>query len=180
MFEISFEMLAADSPPEVVQELSEMAILTFTDTFRHYKKADIDHYIEHSLSPQQMATELKDPANGFYFVRLNGKRVGFLKWIFPSTVYLEHARIGTKDPFLLQRFYFLPEYCGKGLADVAMAFVTSYAKHQAKADYLYLSVWEKNYRAQRFYQKHGLRTLGSFDYPVGEEIDHEFLMGKQL
>lgn len=179
-FNLAFESLDERCDSEAVQALSQMAILTFTDTFRHYNQADIEHYIENSLSVKALSDELADRNNRFYFLRLNDVRVGFLKWIWPTQVYLEHATVEADNPFLLQRFYFLPDYCGRGLANIALEFVTTFAKYEARADFLYLSVWEKNYRAQRFYQKHGFRTLGSFDYPVGEEIDREFLYGKHL
>lgn len=179
-FNISFERILPASQPEVVERLSEMAKFTFCDTFRHYKKSDIEAYLQKSLSVEALSQEIAEPSNFFYFVNLNQEATGYLKWIFPSTVYLEHTDLKCERPLLLERFYFLPEYCGKGLAPLALQFVTSFAQHVARSDYLYLSVWEKNFRAQRFYQKHGFRTLSSFDYPVGDEIDQEFLYGKRL
>src|SRR5690606_21935506 len=116
----------------------------------------------------------------FFFVLVDGEKAGYLKWIHPTDKYLEHVNVDWKAPFLLERLYFLPSHCGQGLGSVALAFVESYARHQAGADVLYLSVWDRNYRAQRFYQKHGFRTLGSFRYPVGKELDHELLRFKKL
>lgn len=179
-FNVSFERILPESKADVVERLSEIAKFTFCDTFRHYEKSDIDAYLAKSLSVEALSRELAEPSNFFYFVNLDGATTGYLKWIFPSTVYLEHVDLKCERPLLLERFYFLPEYCGKGLAPVALQFVQSFAQHIAQADYLYLSVWEKNFRAQRFYQKWGFRTLGCFDYPVGDVIDQEFLYGKRL
>lgn len=177
---MSFERILPDSDTECLEKLSEIASFTFTDTFRHYKAEDIEHYLKTSLSTEALGRELEDSSNYFYFVNRNEERTGYLKWIYPSTTYLEHADLKCKRPLLLERFYFLPEFCGTGLAPLALQFVTSFAHHHARSDFLYLSVWEKNYRAQRFYQKHGFRTYCSFDYPVGEEVDQEFLYGKRL
>lgn len=179
-FSLSFEKITADDGQEILKALSEMATFTFADTFRHYDPADLEAYLEESLSVGALREDLKKEANHYYFVILNGERVGYLKWIFPTTTYLQHVKLDYSFPLLIERFYFLPEQCGKGLAAVALAFITSFAKCEAQADFLYLSVWEKNYRAQRFYQKHGFRTLGSFDYPVGSVVDREFLYGKPL
>ena len=175
-FELSFQPVREDE----IEFLSAMASETFTNTFRHYDKADLDQYLQESLSPQALSLELAVTENQFYFVVVNGERAGYLKWIFPTRKYLEHVEVSWKAPLLLERFYFLPSQCGKGLGPVALAFVESYARYQAKADVLYLSVWDRNYRAQSFYQKYGFRTLGSFDYPVGDEIDHELLYFKRL
>ena len=160
--------------------LSRIASETFCDTFRHYREEDISHYLAESLSPRALGVELADSANRFYFVLVGGEKAGYLKWICPTDKYLEHVKVDWRAPVLLERFYFLPAFCGQGLGPVALAFVECYARYQAKADVLYLSVWDRNYRAQSFYQKHGFRTLGSFDYPVGQEIDHELLYYKRL
>lgn len=157
-----------------------MARLTFGDTFTHYTPEDLEQYVSENLTSEAMAKELAEPGSFFYFVLFNGQRVGYLKWLYPTTKYLAHFTLKKERPLLLQRFYFLPEHAGQGLGSVSLAFVESYAKHQAGADYLYLSVWDRNYRAQSFYQKHGFRTVGSFAFPVGGELDHELLFGKNL
>lgn len=179
-FEIDFRRILPDGPRQQVETLSEMARFTFSHTFRHYDPADLHDYLDSSLSVEALEAELDDEKNFFYFVRLNGETAGYLKWISPSREYLEHTTLDPKLAVLLQRFYFLPHFCGVGLAPVALEFVKSFARHHAGAELLYLSVWEKNYRAQRFYQKHGFRTLGSFGYPVGRVIDVEFLYGYAL
>lgn len=175
-FEVRFQKIGEDS----VEKLSDMARFTFCDTFRHYSEDDLNEYLKSSLSVEALRPKLNDSRNGYYFVNLNGHSTGYLKWISPSTQYLEDLQVSYDRALQLERFYFLPEYCGKGLAAIALAFVESYARYQAGADLLYLSVWEKNFRAQRFYQKHGFRSLSSFQYPVGDVVDLEFLYGKRL
>ncbi len=177
---IVFQSIASTPAAADLEALSHMARLTFADTFRHYSEADLNSYLDSALSPSALARDLNQPRTRYTFVELDGRRVGYLKWIAESTQYLQHLASPPDNSFCLERFYFLPEFCGRGLAAVALAYVESFAKHEAKADYLHLSVWEKNYRAQRFYQKHGYRTLVSFEYPVGDSVDHEFLYGKKL
>lgn len=179
-FEVSFRKLSPNIGTGDLQTLSDIARITFSNTFVHYDEADLNDYLESSLSPEKLRNEIEDPKNHFYFVLENQEITGYLKWICPSTQYLDEFDLSFKRAVLLQRFYFLPEHCGTGLAPIALEFVTSYARHRAKADLLYLSVWEKNYRAQSFYQRNGFRTLGSFDYPVGRVIDVEFLYTKRL
>lgn len=179
-FEVSFRKLTPNIGADELQQLSDIARLTFRTTFVHYSQADLLHYLNTSLSPETLRHEIEDPKNFFYFVLENGVIAGYLKWITPTKQYLSGFELTFTKAVLLQRFYFLPEHVGTGLASIALEFVTSYARHRANADLLYLSVWEKNFRAQRFYQKNGFRTLGSFDYPVGQEIDVEFLYTKRL
>lgn len=177
---ITFQPIVSPPSDADLQALSDMARLTFADTFRHYTEADLNSYLDSALSPSALARDMTEPRTRYTFVMLNDQRVGYLKWISKSTQYLQYLTSPPRNSFLLERFYFLPEFCGRGLAAMALAYVESFAKYEAKADYLHLSVWEKNYRAQRFYQKHGYRTLTSFEYPVGSIVDQEFLYGKSL
>lgn len=178
--ELAFQKITSAHPVGDIEALQEMAQSTFANTFKHYQSKDLQAYFDETLSLEALSKELEDPKNSYYFVLRQGRKAGYLKWIFPSTMYLEHVSLNVDRAFQIQRFYFLGEYLGRGLAPVALAFIEGAAKYQAKADYLYLSVWDRNYRAQSFYQKHGFRTIGSFDFPVGEEIDHEMLYGKSL
>ena len=179
-FEISLEHISGSSSQETINQLSEMASLTFADTFRHYTKDDLESYLRDSLSAEVLRAEILDANNHFYFFNLNGQRVGFVKWIFPGSKYLESFQTDKSPLLLLERFYFLPEYCGFGLGTAALAMVEVFARYQVEASALYLSVWEKNLRAQHFYKKHGFRQVGCFEYPVGEALDLEFLYLKDL
>jgi ribosomal protein S18 acetylase RimI-like enzyme len=40
---------------------------------------------------------------------------------------------------------------------------------------LYLSVWENNHRAQRFYQRYGFKHLGEHKFMVGNSADRDFI-----
>ena len=75
----------------------------------------------------------------------------------------------------LKRIYLLGPWQGsgngKGLLDLVFAVAE---KRRAKR--LLLSVYEKNARAIRFYEKNGLRIFGSHPFPFGDEIQNDFLM----
>jgi ribosomal protein S18 acetylase RimI-like enzyme len=179
-YNISFRELSSGASREDLANLTGLARQTFGTTFTHYSQSDLNAYLDKALSLEALRSELEDASNRFVTVHLNGELTGYLKWQYPTTRYQEHARLPAKRPFLLERFYFLEAYQGRGIAPIALAYCLSFAKCQAGSDYIYLSVWEGNYRAQRFYQKHGFRTLGSFDYPVGSQLDREFLYGMPL
>lgn len=179
-FEVSFRKLTPQLRLSELQNLTALARTTFSNTFVHYTEVDLNAYLNSSLTSEKLQEELEDPTNHFYLVLMNSEVAGYLKFLSPSTRYLDRVTTSYRKAVLLERFYFLPDYFGTGLASIALEFVTAFARTQAGADLLYLSVWEKNYRAQSFYQKSGFRTLGSFDFPVGEEIDLEFLYGKKL
>ncbi len=177
---VTFEPIGPEAPACDVQTLTSMARSTFSNTFTHYKSADLDAYLDEYLSLETIRSELADPTNGFRFVLLDGVRTGYLKWQAPTTRYRDKVKVPGKRPFLLDKLYFLQEHQGQGLGPIALAYILSFARYRAAADFVYLSVWERNYRAQKFYQEAGFRTIGSFRFPVGEALDLEFLYGMAL
>ncbi len=179
-FNVSFQEIPSQASPQEVEELTRLARRTFRSAFTHYKESDLNAYLDQALCEPTLRDELADLTNRFVYVVVNGQRAGYLKWQTPTARYQEHVHLPAERPFLLERFYFLEEFQGRGIAPIALWYCLSFAKHQAAADLVYLSVWEGNYRAQRFYQKHGFRTLGAFHYPVGEQLDQEFLYGLSI
>ena len=41
---------------------------------------------------------------------------------------------------------------------------------------LYVGVWSQNHGAQRLYGRFGFRKVGEYDFPVGRQLDHEFIL----
>jgi ribosomal protein S18 acetylase RimI-like enzyme len=48
------------------------------------------------------------------------------------------------------------------------------------AQTLWLGVWERNHRAQRFYAKHGFVDVGSHDFLVGKDRQTDRIMVRDL
>jgi ribosomal protein S18 acetylase RimI-like enzyme len=179
-YRLAFSEVPVTADDARVAALVRLARQTFCETFTHYEPADLQAYLDTALSLEAFRLELADPSNRFTEVLVGGEVGGYLKWQYPTSRYQEYVTLPARRPCLLERFYFLPAFQGRGIADVALAYCLSWARWEAGADYLYLSVWEGNFRAQSFYQKHGFRTLGSFGYPVGQQVDREFVYGRPL
>lgn len=45
-------------------------------------------------------------------------------------------------------------------------------------DEIYVSVFSENPRAIRFYQKYGFEKIGEYGFPVGDQVDLEWIMRK--
>ena len=59
--------------------------------------------------------------------------------------------------------------------DQAMEFALEKGKK-----YLWLGVWEKNCKAIQFYKKLGFVRIGIHDFVMGDEIQKDYLMRKDL
>jgi diamine N-acetyltransferase len=44
---------------------------------------------------------------------------------------------------------------------------------------IWIGVWSENYRAQRFYERHGFLKVGEYGFPVGGTLDHEFILRRR-
>ena len=82
---------------------------------------------------------------------------------------VNEAQTELKEPggFEVERIYVLEEFQGKGVGKALMNHAISLGRAFGK-DYLWLGVWEFNYKAQAFYRGFGMETFS----------DHVFMMGK--
>jgi len=80
----------------------------------------------------------------------------------------------------LVRLYVLHEYHGTGVADQLMAYAISLAVGD-NYHAMYLSVWEYNFRARGFYEKHGFVNSGvENDFPLGSTPQTDYWFVKRL
>jgi GNAT superfamily N-acetyltransferase len=74
----------------------------------------------------------------------------------------------------LHRLYVAQRAKGAGVADVLMDGCIAWARGKG-ASALYLSVWENNERAQRFYRRFGFADHGAWDFMVGSTADRDLI-----
>ena len=85
----------------------------------------------------------------------------------------------TPDPIELWRFYVAESQHGRGLAQRLMTVVLERARLRA-ARTLWLGVWERNLRAQRFYRKCGFVEIGSHTFVLGQDRQTDKLMARAV
>jgi len=68
----------------------------------------------------------------------------------------------------LQQIYVLPQWHGKGVAEELMRWSIHRAVQQSAPE-LYLTVFDHNERAKRFYARHGFREVGRCTFTLGGE-----------
>lgn len=75
----------------------------------------------------------------------------------------------------LARFYVDTAFHGRGVAQVMMAQVKTAARERGGAS-LWLSVWQEQPQAIRFYEKEGFRIAGELIFMVGDDPKDDWLM----
>lgn len=153
-----------------IQALSALAISTFTDSFGSiYSAQDVSFHLEKTCSPSYFSQAIEK--DYILVMEENGQLIGYLKY---GAVGLPLKNIADSD-IELHRIYVDASYHGKGVGRELMQAFLSKPEAQS-APHIYLGVWEKNTRAQRFYQHYGFEVVGGYDYYVGRHIDREWIM----
>lgn len=146
----------------------------FIETFGHlYRAEDLEFFLAR-MDESAWRAELGNPSYRTYLAEADGKVVGFAK-LGPLGLPVEPEGKALE----LKQLYLLKEWHGCGIAQVLMDWTLDQARIQA-ADALYLSVWSKNYRAQRFYARYGFAFVAPYAFMVGEQADEDEIWMRDL
>jgi diamine N-acetyltransferase len=148
-----------------LESLRDIAIRTFGETFASTNsKENINDYYARCFNEQTLRQELRDPEMRWFFIESGGELAGYMKVNTGSA----QTEADKEDGFEVERIYVLNAFHGTGVGAALMEHAIQLGKEMGKR-YLWLGVYEENYRALRFYEKFGLKEFG----------DHIFMMGKQ-
>ena len=146
-------------------KLSAISIQTFYDTFiGTCKEEDMTAFLKEYFNLKQVQAELSNENDFYYLAELNGRVVGYCRWMEDYTNFSLMKRWKSLE---LKRIYVLKEYHGKGVAQQLMNLVIQYTQSN-HYQVLWLGVWENNHRAQKFYEKNLFVNSGhTHDFPIG-------------
>jgi len=154
----------------------EIARKTFIETFGPVNtKEDMDVYLAESFTPEKIQSEVADPNSKFFLAWYNKEIVGYVKlrWgNLPDQPANTHA-------VELERIYILHQYLNKKFGAQLMAFSIDYAKRSGYKT-IWLGVWEHNERARKFYERWEFTYYGSHQFVLGNDIQTDVLMKKEL
>lgn len=162
---------------EDVPALSVISKKTFYDTFTGTcTEEDMQGFLVQYYDEDVLAKDLESGIE-FYFAEADGVPAGYLSFKDETPGFPE---IKGSSALELKRFYVLEDHHGKGLAHTMMNFVVDHAAAQGYDD-IFLGVWEFNYRAQKFYAKHGFKlTEHRHAFPIGDTDQTDVYMVKYL
>jgi ribosomal protein S18 acetylase RimI-like enzyme len=159
-----------------VSLLQQIGRKTFDDTFGNTcTKEDMRGVLDLFFNSAQVALELQDDADNFFFFEQDGIAKGYLRINAKHACPLESFQ--NRKSIELVRLYVLKEFHGAGVANELMNFALDFARNNG-FDLMYLSVWEYNFRARGFYEKHGFANTGiENDFPLGStpQTDYWFV-----
>ena len=158
--------------------IAELGRETFNDAFVDnplMPSADLKKYLEEAFTISQITAELVDPKAIFLLAEIDFEPVGYAKLVANCF----EPGISGKKPIKLKRLYSKHEFIGKGIGAALMKRCLVEAS-ALKHDMIWLTVWEHNQRAQRFYRKWNFEPCGSINFWLGRTILTDVLMQRAV
>ena len=159
-----------------LESLQKISIETFYQTFADSNTAEnMQAYLQSTYNEEKLYRELSNPNSSFFFVYVDERVAGYLK----LNEFAAQTDINDSDSLELERIYILRDFQGMGLGKDLLEHAISVANEGCKK-YIWLGVWEHNERAKRFYQKNGFYRIGEHSFVVGDDVQIDYVMRKDL
>lgn len=159
-----------------LEKLQAIGRQTFSETFAEVNSEEnMIKYLEESFAAEKLSKELNNLSSSFYLAVLDEKVIGYLK-LNTKDAQTEKQDL---DALEIERIYVAKEFHGKKAAQALYAQAEQTAK-ELKASYMWLGVWEKNFRAASFYTKNGFVQFDTHIFRLGDDEQTDLLMKKVL
>jgi ribosomal protein S18 acetylase RimI-like enzyme len=149
--------------------LAAFCARSFVDTFGHlYPPEDLSAYLADKYSEAIQRREIAD-AEVRYRLAFEGDQLAGYCMMGALDI-----AVDAPGALELHRLYVDGHIKGAGVAAALMDDCLAWARAK-RASALYLSVWENNHRAQRFYKRYGFEHIGEHKFMVGNTADRDFI-----
>lgn len=158
---------------ELIVDLSRK---TFYETFGYLNtKENMDLFMNGPFSRENLVDEVSNPDNIFLLVFDEDTPVAYAKMRHGE----KYPQFEGKDSVEVARIYVINSYIGAGVGQELMRKCIFLAKDMKK-EIIWLGVWEKNARAIKFYTNWGFEKFAEHPFILGEDVQTDWLMKKQL
>lgn len=156
--------------------LQSISRQTFIETFAAVNTAsNMQKYLDDNLSLERLQSEFNNPESEFFFAAGHNKIIGYLKLNFGQA----QTELQNPKALEIERIYVLREYQGVGVGQILfdIAFQTA---ARLRSEFIWLGVWEKNFKALRFYNKFGFKEFDRHLFKLGDDVQTDLLMKYQI
>lgn len=160
--------------------LSNISRITFYEAYTGLEPDDqMEQHLATRYTPTEIAAELYNGSAEYYIVCEQDEQnpIGYFKLTFNNP--LNYTRLPSPNSVELERIYCRATHTGKGIGQQMLLHAEKIATHR-QYQYIYLTVWVKNERAIRFYEKNGFVKSGLVPYNFAGVLEDDWLMVKNL
>ncbi|MEM6895465.1 MAG: GNAT family N-acetyltransferase [Bacteroidota bacterium] len=159
------------------KHIAELGKTTFREAFGAFfdDPENLRIYLETTFNLNKIEQSIIKENNVYWIALVDEKPVGYAKLKLKSpSPFLETDRVSQ-----LQKIYVLQDFLsmkiGKRLQDALIA-----RAQQTQNEQLWLSVWNGNKRAIRFYEKNDFKIIGNHQFTIGEQTFDFTAMSKSI
>ena len=156
--------------------LSNLGAVTFSQTFGHlYSPEDLQYFLDTSHSIETYAEALARNDHPIWVIEDGENLLAYVK-LCPNGLPCDPP---LPDAIEISKIYALPESRNMGLGAKLIDAAILYAREQGFSD-MVLSVYAENFGGHRFYARHGFEKIGEYLFPVGKQLDQEWILHRKL
>ena len=163
-------------------DLNDLEMLTAISRETFVKAYEMDNdpddfktYVDFAFDLNQIKIELENPNSEFYFIYWEKLVVGYLKLNEKDA---QRESYGS-DSLELARIYILKNFQGQDIGRESLFKIIELAKNKSKS-WIWLSVWQLNPNAVRFYERHGFKKFDTHAFIIGNDRQIDWLMRLNL
>lgn len=164
-----------------IEALAELCQKTFRETFVEdfaisYPENDLDSLFRSSANSEWFATKINDAQQAVWIIedQINGQLVAYTV-VGPSDPMPHPDNCPNKDG-MLRRLFVRRDQRNRGFGRQLMNVVLVWLEEHFPERSIWLSVWSRNVKAQKFYAHYGFNKVGQYELSIGESKNHEFIM----
>lgn len=159
-----------------IPELREVAITTYHDTFAQFNTPqNMTAYFEEAYNLKTLTSELAENNSKLFLACEDDKILGFAR----LREYEEVRELLGDNTVELQRLYVLTDAQGRSVGRLLMQTALEYAANK-NYEWIWLGVWERNFKAQEFYNKWGFEKFSEHTFWQGDDPQIDWLLKKKL
>ncbi len=165
---------AKESDAEILALLGRV---TYVESHGHFieDKTDLLKYLSKSFSVAKTREDIKNNNNLFLILYVDQLPIGYVKLVLKAT----HESVESKNSCRLERIYILADFLPMKLGTQFLDFIEEKAK-ELQFDTMWLSVYVKNNRAIRFYEKNEFENVGELSFLVNGKGYDNIVFSKKI
>ncbi len=170
------EMELVKATLDDVELLLEFAERTFRVAYEAMNvPEDFNQYCREAFTAARFVKEMQQPQSVFWLGWLDGELAAYLK--LNVDTYTEAVDRG--KTIQIERIYVAPEWQGKRLGEFLLDFCYQQAQLE-KSDWIWLSVWQRNPRAVKFYERCAYEICGTEVFQLGDDPQLDWVMRRKV
>jgi ribosomal protein S18 acetylase RimI-like enzyme len=162
---------------EDIDILALLGRITYVESHGHFidDKNDLTAYVNETYSVSRTKQDINNPKHLFYIIYVNDLPVGYAKLV----VNAYHKSVVSQNNCRLERIYILNDYIPLKIGQQFLNFIEEKAR-ALLLDTIWLSVYIKNNRAIRFYQRNEFKKVGLLNFLVNGKGYKTIVYSKEL